>query len=141
MAERCTIILSNPNGLHKSIYCHKYGIPSETGKYLKEYYKDPQIVEKLIGLGNISELGKTLETTKAYVRDFGENVNKNKAETFTDLTKAIDTAFNRDSADYVYVFRPKDRMWETHQRGKGYIKSENKSFKHQFDEIMEDLLK
>lgn len=121
MATRSFIILSNPNGKHCGIYCHNDGSPMGVGKILTSFYKDVNKIQDLIDLGDISSLDKTLDGTIAYARDRGENINKTKAKYFTDLIEAIKYGWENAGADYVYVFRPKDKKWETHQVGKGDI--------------------
>ena len=47
---------------YEGVYCHWDGYPSWNGKILFENYKNRDIVEKLISLGDISSLKEQLET-------------------------------------------------------------------------------
>jgi len=84
MSTRATIIAKTETG-YKSIYLHFDGYISHTGKILFEHYQDPEKVNRLIGLGDISQIGERVEpigphsyenpergTTVAYIRDRGE---------------------------------------------------------------------
>lgn len=61
----------------RGIYCHWDGYINGVGYVLQNYYQDPEKVEKLIGLGDISSLGKHVETSEA-VQRFGFYPNTNK---------------------------------------------------------------
>lgn len=41
----------------KSIYCHSDGYPEGVGAILKKHYTDPEKIEKLMELGDLSRLG------------------------------------------------------------------------------------
>jgi hypothetical protein len=62
----------NEDGTVTSIYCHWDGYPSYVGKILVENYDNTTAVNKLIDLGNISELNETIDTVVAYKRDRNE---------------------------------------------------------------------
>lgn len=63
----------------RSIYCHSDGYPDWVGRMLNEHWTDPDQVEQLLDLGDLSYLGSSLdygdpssEGTCAYHRDRGE---------------------------------------------------------------------
>jgi hypothetical protein len=75
MATRSRIGIENNNGTVSSIYCHWDGYPEHTGKILKDYYSDPNTLQQLLDLGDISFLKENLKDTIAYHRDKGEDLN------------------------------------------------------------------
>jgi hypothetical protein len=79
------------------IYCHFDGYPDRVGKMLKQYYNTFEKAESLVGLGDISSLGKTYENTVAYHRDRGEDLHFVQEDSWEDVVARID-------GDYVYVF-------------------------------------
>ena len=90
MATRSRIGMEMPNGEVKSIYCHWDGYPEGVGATLQEHYTNPEKVEALIALGDISVLQPLVEpdvpgvehsfanpapcVTVAYHRDRGEKI-------------------------------------------------------------------
>ena len=64
MSTRSRIIYLKENGTAEWIYCHWDGYLDYAGKILNCYYRTPDIVKKLIKLGDISSLGTTPETKK-----------------------------------------------------------------------------
>ncbi len=75
MATRSRIGMEMPNGEVRSIYCHWDGYPEGVGATLKEHYTNPEKVEALVALGDISVLGDQLAVsdTVAYHRDCFED--------------------------------------------------------------------
>lgn len=87
MATRSTISIKEGNKI-KTIYCHWDGYPSNNGAILLQHYSDPNKVNQLINLGDISSLRENVEPTNtttphsfdkphddvvvAYMRDRGE---------------------------------------------------------------------
>ena len=58
MSTRCRIGLEMPNGKVKSVYCHFDGYPEGVGETLKKHYQNPEDVEKVLELGDLSSLGE-----------------------------------------------------------------------------------
>lgn len=56
MATR-SIISIRLSDVYHSVRCHWDGYPAHNGMILDEFYRDPQQVEQLIQLGNMSSLG------------------------------------------------------------------------------------
>ena len=54
MATRSLIGKILPGGDILAIYCHWDGYPENNGEILKNHYQDPEKVDKLISLGNLS---------------------------------------------------------------------------------------
>jgi len=105
MATRSRIAIENENGTVTSIYCHFDGYLSGVGKKLFEHY-DREKLEELIALGDISQLGTSIEDTVAYHRDRNEDLNKT---TYRDLEALINKNYN-GAVDYVYCLT-KDGIW------------------------------
>lgn len=125
MSTSCSIGMTLPNGTIEYIRCNWDGMPDVTGKLLFEHYSDPDKVQALLNLGDLSYLEKEVEppkgcahtfehpapdTTVAYVRDRGETEAMNKARV------AINEATFRDQtigegACHAYLFMPKDGTW------------------------------
>lgn len=99
----------------KIIYSRWNGYPEYTGKTLEKYYNTPEKVKELIGLGNLSTIGKEIgkkhdfdradkehpNWTLAYGRDRGESDNNPK------IVKTMKGIYNYASdtgAEYVYLF-------------------------------------
>jgi hypothetical protein len=110
-----------PNGKVKSIYCHYDGYTKGVGATLQEHYVDPEKVEALISLGDISQLRKHVapkpeayhsfdkpckDVTVAYHRDRGEDFRLPRVDASVE-------AFSRsDIEEYGYVFTQSGE-WKT----------------------------
>ena len=57
MATRSTIALEFADGSIGQVYCHWDGYLSNNGKILLEHYSNPSKLQKLIDLGDLSQLG------------------------------------------------------------------------------------
>jgi len=106
MSTRSRIAIENQNGSVKSIYCHFDGYLIGVGRLLKEYYTTQAKVEALIDLGDISALEMTPESTVAYARDRGEDLNFKEFKTVPEL---FEQGFN-SSEQFVYCFT-KNNIW------------------------------
>lgn len=72
MATRSTISIKEGNKI-KTIYCHWDGYLSHNGAILLQHYSDPNKVNQLINLGDISSLRKNIEPTEKGVISTWEN--------------------------------------------------------------------
>lgn len=61
MSTRSDIIKQNPDGTCRMIYCHNDGYPDGVGRTLAGHYADPESIDRLLDLGDISWLGETPE--------------------------------------------------------------------------------
>jgi hypothetical protein len=120
MATRSRIAIELPDGKVKSVYCHSDGYPKYNGILLHEHYQDRSKVEKLIKLGDLSSLHKSVEPTDqhtfsnpqdgvtvAYHRDRGESrtgprKNQNKLDYFGSDVEEYGYLFTNDN-EWVYV--------------------------------------
>tara|TARA_B100001109_G_scaffold215118_1_gene184031 strand:- start:401 stop:811 length:411 start_codon:yes stop_codon:yes gene_type:complete len=88
------------------VYCHFDGYPSNNGQQLLDYYTTDEKVYDLIGLGDMSSLGRSLSQCEFYGRDRGEF--GTNAQTFTCFN-----AFKKAANDvsYNYLFDCQDEQW------------------------------
>jgi hypothetical protein len=126
MATRCRIAVARPGGAFESIYCHWDGYPSGVGRVLLDHYTDPDKVEALIALGDLSSLGEALgdrhdfgspghpEWCEAYGRDRGEV--ETHAISSTDL-RALQALTQQCGGEYLYVFDSQARTWSVAEGG------------------------
>ena len=116
MATRSRIGMEMPNGEVQSIYCHWDGYPAGVGATLKEHYTNPEKVEALIALGDISILSENVAprggqersqhsfqnpadgVTVAYHRDRGEAFQAPRVDS------SIESFSKSDIEEYGYVF-------------------------------------
>lgn len=100
MATRSAIGIENADGTVTAVYCHWDGYPENNGKILLVHYPETETT-KLIGYGDISSLGETLDQVVFYGRDRGEN---NVAPVTYSSVKEYFEDF-KDSVDYCYLLR------------------------------------
>jgi hypothetical protein len=105
MSTRSRIAIENQDGTVTSVYCHFDGYVKGVGKILFENYNREK-TEQLVALGNISELNESTETTIAYCRDRGEDLNKT---IYIDVEELFEMN-SRGGLDYVYCLT-KDNIW------------------------------
>lgn len=115
MATRSRIGIVKENGTVESIYCHWDGYPKNNGQLLIDNY-DYEMAQDLIKLGDISSLHKTLDSTVAYCRDRGEELNKARVD------ESMDAFFESDIEEYGYLITP-DGEWymKAAYEGSNYI--------------------
>lgn len=107
MATRSIIGVVNPDRTVTAIYCHYDGFPTGVGVTLKSHWSTPASIEALMGLGDLSTLGLCIESTTAYHRDRGEELNIRR---YTDTVALLKAAADV-GADYVYTWS--DGQWQT----------------------------
>jgi len=117
MATRSNIAVVNEDKSITSIYCHWDGYPEYVGKILLNHYTNLSVINKLISLGNLSQLCENIDPTPtidyhtfdnpqsnvcvAYGRDRGEK--DQEAIVFEDLGEFEDSVKN-SWVDYQYLF-------------------------------------
>jgi hypothetical protein len=118
MATRSLIVKKHP-GCFESIYCHWDGDPGYNGKILAQHYTDPEKVDKLLALGDVSSLAPELgdephdfdNSPKGicnfYGRDRGET---GVSSQLHDSLALLNRRANACCADYVYIFM--DGKWK-----------------------------
>ncbi len=138
MGTRSTIGYVDENGFVKAIYCHWDGYPEHNGRILRDHYRTPDKIVKLIALGDLSSLGpeigrkhafspfevpeaeraayeaRTENWCTAYGRDRGET--GTKAQKFKDIFEFLADDRGQDFT-YVYV----NGKWECRNYGKRLV--------------------
>jgi len=100
MSTHSYIGIQNDEGTIHAIYCHYDGYLEGVGADLLRHWSDPEALQKLIDLGDISSLGWKLdEGTVAYGRDRGES--DCGARGFSDLEE-----LRFEAMEYSYVLTP-----------------------------------
>lgn len=113
MATRSLIGKILPGGGILSIYCHWDGYPENNGEILKNHYQDPEKVDKLISLGDLSSLAPEIGdephdfdsppngVCNFYGRDRKETgVDPQMSHTLAQFMRRAD----KSGAEYVYIF-------------------------------------
>src|SRR6056297_2145734 len=119
MSTNCYIVKKMNNGFYKYIYCHWDGYPEYVGDILKKHYTNPEKVDKLIALGDISSLGtivghkhkfsrfamptnrQNIKSTTAYYRDRGESWERVKPKIAFTKQEIIQ---NATGIEYIYFY-------------------------------------
>jgi len=118
MATRSFIGKVQQDGSIHGIYCHYDGYPEGVGATLKEHYQNPQKVDALLALGDISSLGSEIGKkhhfesptpgwTVAYHRDRGEDLMPNFK--YLGVDDLVEGVRNDIFAEYVYLYT--DGKW------------------------------
>ena len=109
----CSYIgIEEPNGEVVFIYCHSDGYLSWNGKVLSEHWKDLESIRAMIGHGDMSTLGETLEDCSFYCRDWQRECNINRAENREALIGEKDKCGLHPNVEgYVYLFNLESREW------------------------------
>ncbi len=115
MATRSIIAKQNDNG-YLGIYAHWDGYPGHNGVILHKYYDTDAKVDKLIGLGDISQLAENPDTAQghsfdnpipghvvAYHRDRGEDWESASPKSFDTIDELLDYA-RSVWAEYAYIW-------------------------------------
>ena len=107
MGTPCAIGMKMADGSGKAIRCNFDGYTAGAGATLAGWYTQQEDVEKLLELGDLSELGDTIDDCVAYHRDRGEKLSPavkfDSAEIFRRTGKTI------MCADFLYLFE--DGQW------------------------------
>ena len=138
MATRSMIGKLNDNGTVTAIYCHWDGYLEHNGSILAENYTNPNRVDQLMELGDLSVLGqyigekhdfdnRTLGYCSAYGRDRGEKDTAAKTYSLSEYnaTKMGD----KRGVDYVYLFDGKEWLYETYGYGWKQVSADLKQVK------------
>tara|TARA_R110002020_G_scaffold323199_3_gene538982 strand:- start:629 stop:1027 length:399 start_codon:yes stop_codon:yes gene_type:complete len=115
MSTSCRIGIENKDGTISAIRCHADGYVEHTGRRLLQHYTDADKVQRLIALGDISELGERVDpigphswnakesgTTVAYCRDRGEPLSASQLTTWEDI---------KYGGTFAYVFFAGSWLW------------------------------
>ena len=104
---------------YEAIYCHFDGSPMVMLPVLNTHYTDPNKVNQLIKLGDLSDLGPEIGEKQdfnkphkgwclAYGRDRGEEGTKaTKVSSEARLRRLAQSA----GVDYIYIYDPDEKKW------------------------------
>ena len=131
MATRSHIGILNQDGTVDYIYCHFDGYLEHNGSILNEHYTTEGQVRELIGLGDISSLGKEIGEKQ----DFNARANKDwclvygrdRGEDGTEANKCSYVDYTKEHfEEYTYLFTP-GKGWEVRSYGAPYWTELNKA--------------
>ena len=113
MSTRSTIAMVTSRGDIYSIFCHWDGYPEYVGKILDTRYTDEKRVAKLMDMGDLESLGKTLAKCRFHRRDFGCSEEDSRKVTHKSLPEAV-AAMDAELGlrEYLYLFA--DMRWMVH---------------------------
>jgi len=119
MVTQSTISIELENGTVLCSYCYRNGFLNHNGKILLEHYQDPLLVRELISFGGMLSLGKTIASTKFYIRDYGKSEEEHRAKeysSFHDYLEDIDELFH----EFNYILR-QDGNWYVYAPYRPYL--------------------
>jgi hypothetical protein len=82
MATRSRIAIEDEKGTVRSVYSHWDGYPSHNGRILFEHFQNPEKVNNLIALGDLSSLAPEIELAEGH--------------TFENPVKGVTVFYGRD---------------------------------------------
>ena len=128
MSTRGIIAIENPDKTCRAIYVHFDMYLDGGGLCLISHYTTPERVEQLLALGGLSALGDKLseddpetdaqDVCIAYHRDYGEDYEAPDEWKSTD--ELLANAHERYWAEYVYLFRDGEWVFDTPYHPKGW---------------------
>ncbi len=116
MSTRSRIGIEYPGGSVASIYCHHDGYPEGVGVALAGGFASLEAAEELLGLGDLSGMGESIETCRAFHRDLGEAREHNRPLTHDDAEEYLARLASGD-ARYVYLFRDGSWLYASREDG------------------------
>lgn len=93
------------------VYCHFDGYPSGVGQTLVENYNTEEKIKELVSKGDLSSLGKTLESSEFYI-DRGEDFSQIAPK----CVSKKEFSGEHSWIDYVYVFCCNQMQWKMKSR-------------------------
>lgn len=120
MGTRSNIAMVNEDGSVTMVYCHFDGYPSNNGRILNEHYNDHEDLLSLLSNGDMSSLGKSVNSTTFYHRDRDEDWEHTQPKTYKDWDTFLANA-GQAWEEYLYVFNNgKWQMLSYHDRENGF---------------------
>lgn len=102
MSTHAAIGMKQPDGSVKAIYLHFDGYVASAGAILGLWYTQQEDVEKLLKLGDLSELREKIDDCVAYHHDRGEELSP--AKRFASIESFQRTGKAKMCADFLYIF-------------------------------------
>ena len=128
MTTRGIIAIEDPDKTYRAIYVHFDMYLDGAGICLTQHYTTPERVKKLLALGNLYSLGGKLSKDDpepeaqvvcvAYHRDYGEEYGA--PEEWKSADELLANAHERYWAEYVYLFRDGEWVFDTPYRPQGW---------------------
>lgn len=136
MSTRSMIMLEIEPNVYKGIYCQHDGYLTYNGAMLIDHYSNREKVEKLISLGDISQLDKFIEPNPNYPHSFdnrqedvtvfyGRDRGENKTEAKIIDLKEIDEPQSWIEYCYIFTLKNKWKYFECGQLKKGLKSLQN----------------
>ena len=119
MSTRSFICKELPNGKYYGIYCHSDGYLTYNGAMLLDHYSDPQKVDALLALGDISLLERNIapDPNKPHSFDYNERQDevvvaygRDRGETDVDAKEITVDEARGAWGEYMYIFG-QDGKW------------------------------
>ena len=121
IGTRSTIAMVTNRGGIDAIYCHFDGYPEHVGKILYSSYADEKRATKLMDMGHVNQLGRTLAKCRFYRRDMGCAEEDTRKVTHKSLSEAVAAMVGGFGREYLYLFA--DMRWMVHAlRGDGFYR-------------------
>lgn len=111
MATRSTIAIEYLDGTIRQIYCHWDGYLDHNGRILQEHYSNPNKLNQIIELGDLSSLGKNIGTKHDFTDSIADQCKfygRDREEKFVDAKKFSNFAeymTNCRFEEYNYILR------------------------------------
>jgi len=112
MLTRCIICIPKGDGIHV-VYCHSDGYPEGVGKCLASFYNSFQLACGVVGLGDLSTLGDSVDSTYAYHRNRGDSWEDCQPLVYVNTEEVYETAKDSD-ANYIYMWDLLNSRWTVH---------------------------
>lgn len=100
MSTRCRIAIEQPDGKIRSIYCHHDGYPEGVGRTLQRHYTDPDKVDALVNLGDLSTLGTWYDKKLAKEKWNEWNLPEDARHNLWALTEGMTVPYTDRGEDY-----------------------------------------
>ena len=130
MSTRGIIAIEKPDKTCRAVYVHFDMCLDSAGICLTQHYTAPERVKKLLALGDLYSLGGKLskddpepeaqDVCIAYHRDYGQPYSYKAPRAWETADKLLDQASDIYRAEYVYLFRDGEWVFDTPYRPQGW---------------------
>lgn len=108
MSTRSTIAIKYVDNMIRQVYCHSDGYLSEVGRVLKTHYNNQDAITLLLGMGDISVLGDSIESSTFYIRDRSAPLEECESSIFYGLDQFV--KFGQEQ-EFNYMFDVSIGKW------------------------------
>ena len=130
MSTRGIIAIEKPDKTCRAVYVHFDMCLDRAGICLTQHYTAPERVKKLLALGDLYSLGGKLskddpepevqDVCISYHRDYGQPYSYKAPRVWETADKLLDHASDIYRAEYVYLFRDGEWVFDTPYRPQGW---------------------